>query len=95
MTRTGDERLAHQCCMGFHRQVMQKGEFFRDKDRYLYEPSEDAFFYWDHGTRKIRMKFAGEDYDIEIPHDHRIFNDAILSGREVTRDEYERGTALD
>lgn len=78
---------------------MEKGEFFRDSGRYLYEPFEEAFFYWNRLiaftgtilTGKIRMKFAREDYDIELPQDHRIFNEAIISGREVTKADYERG----
>lgn len=71
--------------------TMDKGEFFAERDRYLYEPFEEAMFHWDHRARTIRMKLAGQSFDVEVPHDHRIFNEAIRSGREIGRAEYEAG----
>ncbi|WP_157084703.1 hypothetical protein [Sphingomonas pituitosa] len=73
--------------------TMEKGDFFQERDRYLFEPFEEAFFHWDHRRRTVHMKFVGQDFDVEVPHDHRIFNDAILSGREVDKTAYERGSA--
>lgn len=72
--------------------TMEKGEVFAERDRYLYEPFEEAMFHWDHRSRTIRMKLAGQDFDIEVSQDHRIFNEAILGGREIERAEYEAGT---
>lgn len=70
---------------------MDKGEFFQSRDRFLHYDFEDALFFWDHRAGSVRMKFVGQDYDIEVPTDQRLFNDAIRHGREVTRDEYEAG----
>ncbi|OAN67192.1 hypothetical protein [Sphingomonas sp. TDK1] len=71
---------------------MMKGDRFQDRDCYLFEPFEEAFFHWDHRRRTIRMKFVGQEVDVEVPHDHRIFNDAIRSGREVDRVDYDCGS---
>ena len=71
--------------------AMEKGAFFLNQDRYLHAPHEDAMFHWDHRARTIRMKLAGQRFDVEIPHDHRIFNEAIRSGREIARADYEAG----
>ena len=71
--------------------AMGKGESFLTRDRYLYEPLEDAMFHWDHRARTIRMKLAGQSFDVEVPHDHRIFNEAIRTGREIAKAEYEAG----
>jgi hypothetical protein len=71
--------------------TMEKGEFFALNDRYLYYDYEDALFFWDHQARRVMMKFIGDAFESEVPHDHRIFNEAILSGREVTRAEYLAG----
>jgi hypothetical protein len=74
--------------------MINKGEFFAGTDRYLSYPHEDALFFWDYRARKIRMKFTGQDYDVEVPQDHRLFNEAILSGSEITRAEYEAGSPV-
>lgn len=71
--------------------MIEKGDFFVGKDRYLFNDFEDAMFAWDHQTKRIMMKFVGGNFDSEVQHDHRLFNDAILSGREITREEYEAG----
>lgn len=71
--------------------MIDKGEFFRTQDRYLYEPFEGAMFHWDHLKETVSMKFLGWDYHTPVPQDHRIFNDAIISGFEITQAEFETG----
>ena len=72
---------------------MDKGSFFAGHDRYLHYDHEDALFFWDHRTRRVRMKFVGQPFDVEVEHDHRVFNDAIAHGREISRAEYASGKA--
>lgn len=71
--------------------MIEKGEFFQGQDRYLYEPFEEAMFHWDHQSRTVYMKFLGGRVPTPVPYDHRIFNDAIRSGREITQAEFEAG----
>lgn len=73
---------------------MEKGEFFVASDRYLFDDYEEAMFFSNSKTGKIYMKFVGYDEISEIHFSHRIFNDAIISGREITREEYLAGKPL-
>jgi hypothetical protein len=70
---------------------LEKRNFFVGIDRYLYFDFEDAMFFSDHESGKLYMKFVGDDFENEIADDHRIFNEAILRGIEITRAEYLAG----
>jgi hypothetical protein len=70
---------------------LEKGKFFVGTDRYLFYDFEEAMFFADHRNDKVYMKFIGNDFESEVGDDHRIFNDAILSGIEITKAEYEAG----
>ena len=70
---------------------MEKGDFFVGQDRYLFYDFEEAMFAYDHVTAKISMKFVGDDFENDVGHDHRIWNEAILNGIEITRAEYLAG----
>jgi hypothetical protein len=61
---------------------------FREGDVYLELPYEDAKFRWEHSTRRVFRRFAGEP-ESEIPSDSRLFHDAISAGRRITKAEYE------
>ena len=75
--------------------MRDKGEFFRGRDRYLFEPFECALFRWDHHSRTVWMKLAGQGFEVQVPHDHRIFNEAVLSGREIDKMSYDSGMVAD
>lgn len=48
-----------------------------------------------HLERKIYKKFYGESEGNElVPHDNRLFNDALLYGDEITLEEYMKGKEL-
>ena len=79
------------CSSGAGSRVIERGQFFADRDHYLYYGFEDVMFHWDRRIRTIRMKFIGDAYDSEVPHDHRLFNEAVLDGREISKADYEAG----
>jgi len=72
--------------------AINKGEIFAKKDVYIDYPFEEAMYRWDHKTEKVYVKFYGEGEKTDpVPHDNRLFNEAILSGEEITQDEYTMG----
>ena len=60
---------------------LQQGDVYID---YMFE---DAKFRYEKQTEKVYRRFYGET-EVEIRPDSDIYNQAILSGREITRDEY-------
>lgn len=48
---------------------------------------------WDHIRQTRYQKFYGEHntQEKEIPHDQKLYNDAVLYGVEITKEEYEQG----
>ncbi len=71
---------------------ISKGPVFNERDVYVDYPSESVMFRWDHSTRKIYGKFYGEDEGREpVPHENRLFNDALLYGEEISESDYLRG----
>lgn len=70
---------------------MEKGQFFSDRDCYIHYGFEHVMFYWNHRARTVRMRLIGDAYDSEVPHDHRLFNEAVLHGREISKADYEAG----
>lgn len=71
---------------------MNKGEFFIGRDVYIDYPFEQVMFRWDHAKEKVFMRFYGESEKKEpISHERGIFNSAILSGDEISREQYEKG----
>lgn len=71
--------------------MLDTGDFFTSQDRYLYEPSEQAMFFWDHKKQQAFMKLRGWTYTTPVEPSHRIFNDAILSGFQISKEEFEAG----
>ena len=71
--------------------MLDTGDFFTTQDRYLYEPFERAMFFWDHEKQQAFMKLSGWTYTTPVEQSHRIFNDAILSGIEISKEEFEAG----
>lgn len=71
---------------------INKGELFVQRDVYVDYPFEEVMYRWDHKAEKIYVKFYGENEKTEaIPHDNKLFNDALLSGHEITQEEYQNG----
>ena len=73
--------------MGIH-----KGEDFARRDIYIDYDFEEVTYRWDHLARKCYVKFYGKpEHPQPVPHDNRLHNDALRFGREISREEYERG----
>jgi hypothetical protein len=72
--------------------ALEKGKTFATRDVYIDYPFEEVMYRWDHIAEKVYVKFYGEEEkQTPIPQDNRLFNDAILSGDEITRERYEMG----
>jgi hypothetical protein len=72
--------------------AINKGEMFADKDVYVDYPFEEVMYRWDHLAENIYVKFYGESEKSEpIPHDNNLFNEALLSGHEISKEEYQNG----
>lgn len=68
---------------------INKGELFAYKDVYIDYPFEEVMFRWDHEAEKIYVKFYGKEERQEpVPYDNKLFNDALLYGNEMTKEEY-------
>lgn len=71
---------------------ISKGERFNFEDIYVDYPFENVMFRWDFSERIIYRKFYGEkEHSGSIPHHNRLYNDALLFGDEITREEYMKG----
>lgn len=71
---------------------INKGPTFQLRDVYIDYSFEEVMYRWDHVTKKIYVRFYGKDENPEpVPFDNRLFNDALLSGNEITRQQYEKG----
>jgi hypothetical protein len=62
-------------------------ETFKKGDVYIDYAFEDAKFRYDKRTGQVFRRFYGQR-EVEIRPNSDIYNQAILSGREITRDEY-------
>jgi|APFre7841882630_1041343.scaffolds.fasta_scaffold45993_1 hypothetical protein len=71
---------------------IQKGETFVGRDVFVDYSFEEVMFRWDHANKLIYRKFYGSPEGAEsVPYDNRLFNDALLYGEEITRDQYVLG----
>ncbi|CAM3997190.1 GTP pyrophosphokinase [Vibrio aerogenes CECT 7868] len=62
------------------------------EDIFIDYPFEDVMYRWDSKNKKVHVKFYGkEESKNEVSHDNRLFNDALLFGNEITKDEYAAG----
>jgi hypothetical protein len=69
-----------------------KGEHFTYQDIYVDYDFEEVMFRWDHIGKKIYLKFyGGNEHPDPVPHDNRLFNDALLYGEQITQEEYMKG----
>lgn len=71
---------------------INKGHEFSRRDIYVRYDFEDVSYRWDHRKAEIHVRFDGEAESPEpVPHDNRLFNDALRFGHEISREEYESG----
>lgn len=75
--------------------MINKGETFSQRDIYIDYDFEQVMFRWDHISKKQYRKFYGQDEEMEVPHDNRLYNDALISGDEITEAEYRKGKPCD
>lgn len=68
---------------------MQQGAVYVD---YNYE---EVMFRWDHMRETQYRKFYGEDFEIEVPFNNRLYCDALLFGNEISAEEYRNGKVPD
>ncbi|MGI1678155.1 MAG: hypothetical protein K6L75_05460 [Cellvibrionaceae bacterium] len=72
--------------------AIKTGEYLNTKDVYIDYPFEDVMFRRMKKDGAIYRKFYGEEESSEvISDDNRLFNEALLSGDEITLEEYEIG----
>lgn len=63
--------------------------FHKGCDVYIIYSFEDVAFHWDHETGIIRRRFRGAGEEVQTVNTNRLFNDAQMSGRLASREEYE------
>lgn len=72
--------------------AIKTGEYLNTKDVYIDYPFEEVMFRRAQIDGSIHRKFYGqEEFPDAIPRDNRLYNEALLSGNEITRDEYVKG----
>lgn len=76
------------CKTGFIMPI-EKGIQFKERDVFVNYPFEEVMFRWDHLQQLVFRKFYGKPEDREPVHqENRLFNDALLYGNEMTREQY-------
>ncbi|AGH85371.1 hypothetical protein [Ralstonia pseudosolanacearum] len=70
---------------------INKGERFARANVFVDYPFEEVMFRWDHAEGKVYRKFHGEREVGPIPHDNNLYNEALRSGDEITREAYVAG----
>ncbi len=72
--------------------AIKTGEYLHQNDVYIDYPYEEVMFRSKSGGGAVYRKFYGEEECPEtISSSNRLFNDALLSGDEITKQEYESG----
>ncbi|WP_083941248.1 hypothetical protein [Pseudoduganella violaceinigra] len=75
---------------------INKGQVFAENDVFIDYSFEKVMYRWDHVAKKVYVRFYGEDERLEpVPHDNRLYNEAILSGDQIDRENYEKGRMND
>lgn len=72
--------------------AIKTGEYLNTKNVYIDYPFEEVMFRRMKKNGAIYRKFYREEESSELmSHDNRLFNDALLSGDEITQEDYEAG----
>ncbi len=62
---------------------------FSEHDIFVDFKLEKVMFRWDHSLKKVYRKFYGEqEHDSDIPPSNNLYNEALLFGDEINRDDY-------
>jgi len=71
---------------------INKGEKFAKQDVYIEYAYENVMFRWDHVKSEIFVKFYNKpEHNEVVPHNNNLFNEALLYGEEITREQYLQG----
>jgi hypothetical protein len=71
---------------------IEKGKHFQARAVFVDYPFESVMFRWDHETRQVFRKFYGQQEEpTPIPHDNRLYNEALTDGEEITAMQYATG----
>ncbi|WP_339540638.1 hypothetical protein [Pseudomonas sp. RA_5y_Pfl1_P24] len=71
---------------------LSKGKRFETEDIFVAYPYEDVMFRWDHRSKRVFVRFFGDPESSQpVPHDNRLFNEALRFGDEITQEEYRAG----
>lgn len=74
---------------------IKTGEYLNTKDIYINYEFEDVMFRRDKLTKEIFRKFYKEnEYPEPIPHTNKLYIEALLSGEEITKEEYITGIII-
>lgn len=65
------------------------GDKFWNRDVYIYDDVEEVKFRWDYAERKVYCKFCDDNIEFLTSHENKLYNDTILSGQEITKEQYE------
>ncbi|ABD82120.1 hypothetical protein [Saccharophagus degradans] len=72
--------------------AIKTGEYLNTKDVYIDYPFEEVMFRRMKKNGAIYRKFYGEKESTEVIHyQNKLYNEALLSGDEITQEEYEIG----
>lgn len=72
--------------------AIKTGEYLNKKDIYIDYPYEEVMFRCTCSNVLIYKKLYGENENpIPIKDDNKLFNEALLSGNEITQEEYNKG----
>jgi hypothetical protein len=65
---------------------------FASRDVFLDYDHEEVTFRWNHRTGTVFRKFYGAaESEQPVPADNRLYNDAVLYGREISKEQSETG----
>jgi len=71
---------------------VEKGDIFAKRDVFVDYPFEEVMYRWDHKEKKSYRKFYGEaELPEPVPHDNGMYNEALLSGDEISETAYREG----
>jgi hypothetical protein len=72
--------------------AIKTGEYLNTKDIYIDYPYEEVMFRRTCSNGLIYRKFYGKNENpVPINDDNKLFNEALLSGHEITQEEYNKG----
>ncbi len=75
--------------------AIKTGEYLNTKNIYIDYPFEEVMFRRIQNSGLIYRKFYGKVEDTDpIPHYNGLYNDALLSGHEITKVEYINGDQI-